>query len=319
MGQIELVECLPQPVDLLHEVQKGLSAARKTLPPKLFYDSRGSALFEKITALPEYYLTRTEIVILRERAGEIAGALGSSPVLIELGSGSSTKVRILLDAISGPVTYLAVDIAADQLRASLTALAADYPHARVIGLCADYMSGFALPPLPDQGLRTIFFPGSNLGNLDPAEARQFFGMIASMLRPGDGMLLGVDLKKDPALLHAAYNDRRGVTAEFNLNLLRRLNRELQAGFDLGAFEHLAFYNQDEGRIEMHLRSLSDQTISVGGKSFHFAAGETIHTENSYKYSQEDLEGLIAGSFQIERSWTDRRRWFGVHLLRILNR
>jgi dimethylhistidine N-methyltransferase len=314
-SRIQFVDCRAEPTDILREAVQGLR--HRTLPPKLFYDPRGSELFEEITHLPEYYLTRTEIGILRQNAGEIVERLGANPILIELGSGSSTKVRILLDAIQGPVIYIAVDIARDQLLVSAESLAADYPNVNLTAVCADYTRGLTLPPLPEHGTRTVFFPGSNLGNLEPAEASRFFGTIARLLRPADGMLLGVDLKKDPAVLHAAYNDSRGVTAQFNRNLLGRLNSELGADFDLAQFQHVALYNQERGRIEMHLRSLRNQTVTIAGERFRFSAGESIHTENSYKYSDEDLEQLISGSgLRIERSWTDPRRWFAVYSLRV---
>jgi L-histidine Nalpha-methyltransferase len=308
-----LIDRHPEPTDVKREVLEGLRRTPKTLPPKLFYDEEGSRLFEEITRLPEYYLTRTEVGVLTDHAAEINRRVGDT--IIELGSGSSAKVRILLDQRQQPVTYVAVDISPDQLRASSEALAGDYPRVSVVALCADYTKPFKLPALP--GARTVFFPGSNLGNQTPEESRQFFKSVVAMLSRGDGLLIGVDRVKERAVLDAAYNDSRGITAEFNLNLLRRINRELGGDFDVSGFRHVAFFHEEKSRIEMHLRSERQQTVTIAGERFEFAPGETIHTENSYKYLDGDVQKLIDGSgFVSEAQWTDPRQWFSVHSLRV---
>jgi dimethylhistidine N-methyltransferase len=308
-----LIDRQPEATDVKREVLEGLRRTPKTLPPKLFYDEEGSRLFEEITRLPEYYLTRTEVGVLTDHAAEINRRVGDT--IIELGSGSSAKVRILLDQRQQPVTYVAVDISLDQLQASTEALAADYPRVSVVALCADYTKLFKLPVLP--GIRTVFFPGSNLGNQTPEESKQFFKSVVGMLSRGDGMLIGVDRVKERAVLDAAYNDSRGITAAFNLNLLHRINRELGADFDVNGFRHVAFFNEEKSRMEMHLRSERPQTVTVAGERFEFAPGETIHTENSYKYLDGDIQRLIDGSgFVSEALWTDPRRWFSVHYLRV---
>ena len=312
----KLVDLHPPQGGLRREVIEGLSRIPKQLPPKLFYDHQGSALFEEITRLPEYYLTRTETAILESRADDMLTEIGAAPALIEFGSGSSTKVRILLDRMRGPATYVPVDISIKPLTEAAESIAADY-HVNVIAVCADYSRAFTLPPLPRAARRTIFFPGSNLGNLNSEEAREFFRRSRALLQRGDGMLIGIDRVKDRQVLHAAYNDSRGVTARFNLNLLQRINRELGADFDLAEFEHLAFFNEQESRIEMHLRSRRAQSVQIDGRKFRFDAGETVHTENSYKYGDGDLERLIDGSgFALTRTWSDAAKWFSVHYLRV---
>jgi dimethylhistidine N-methyltransferase len=315
---ISFVDLHPAQSDLRAEALEGLRATPKRLHPKFFYDQRGSELFERITETPEYYPTRTEIALLEERAGEIVKGFGPNPLLIEFGSGSSRKVRILLDALSdAPARYLALDISRAQLVASVEALAEDYPNLEVRAVCADYTQPVALPhdALAGGGRRVAFFPGSTIGNFSPAEAEAFLSAKAKMVGPGGAMLLGVDLKKDPALLNAAYNDAAGLTAEFNRNLLTRLNRELGADFNLACFRHRAFYNGREGRIEMHLASQRDQCVHVAGETIAFRAGETIHTENSYKFSIGELRALARRSgFRAVQAWTDGRERFSLHWL-----
>lgn len=311
-----LVDLHPPQADLRREVIEGLSRTPKQLPPKLFYDPRGSALFQQITRLPEYYLTRTETGILESNADDMLAQIGTSPAIIEFGSGSSTKVRILLERVRGPSTYVPVDLSIEPLTEAAEMIATNRDIS-VIAVCADYSRPFTLPPLPHASRRIIFFPGSNLGNLDGNEAREFFRHCRTLLQRGDGMLIGIDRVKDAEILHAAYNDSQGVTAEFNLNLLRRINSELNADFDPAAFEHLAFFNPQESRIEMHLRSTKPQSVHIGGHIFPFRQGETIHTENSYKYAEGDLERLIDGSgFALTRTWADAAKWFSVHYLRV---
>lgn len=315
---VEWIDLRFEQVDFVADVIEGLRRTPKTIAAKYFYDESGSALFEEITRLPEYYLTRTELAILRERASEMAACFGDDHALVEFGSGSSTKVRLLLDATGErTTTYMPIDLSAEFLRDAAQKIANDYAHLDVIAVCADYT---LLPFIPDSsttGKRIAYFPGSTLGNLEPEEARHFFARTASILRRGDGMLIGVDLRKSPDVLNAAYNDSRGVTAEFNLNILRRMNRELGAGFDVESFEHVAFYNEERGRIEMHLRALTAQQIEIAGERFSIAAGELIHTENSYKYDERSFAELIAGSgFALEATWTDSGSNFAVHYLQI---
>lgn len=315
---ISFVDLHPAPSDLRAEALEGLQAMPKRLPPKFFYDRRGSELFERITETEEYYPTRTEIGLLEERAPEIVGRFEPNPLLIEYGSGSSRKVRILLDALEDrPARYLALDISKEHLIASAEALAEDYPNLDVHAVCADYTQEVELPreALDGAGRRVAFFPGSTIGNFSPAEAEAFLSASAHMVGPGGAMLVGVDLKKDRRILDAAYNDAEGVTEEFNLNLLRRLNRELGADFDVAAFRHLAFYNEREGRIEMHLESLQGQCVRIGEAQIPFRAGETIHTESSHKFDVEELQAMAARcGFEPEHAWTDERDLFSLHWL-----
>lgn len=296
----------------LADVTDGLSRARKTLPCKYFYDQRGSALFDTICELEEYYPTRTETAILRRHAGEFAGLAGPGAAVVELGSGSSVKVRILLDALEDPAAYVPVDISREHLLASAARLAGDYPGLTVVPVAADYVQGFPLPPVAAPERTLAFFPGSTIGNFEPAEAKAFLGRLARRLGVGSRLLIGVDLKKRRDVLEAAYNDARGVTAAFNLNLLARINRELGGTFDLDGFAHRAFYNETCGRIEMHLVSRRAQTAAVGGRTFRFAEGETIHTENSCKYSLPEFGRLAAGAgWRAVRTWTDEAALFGL--------
>jgi len=302
----------------LEDVLAGLAKPQKELPPKYFYDARGSALFEAICELPEYYLTRTETAIMRGRGAEMARHLGPGCALIEFGSGSARKTRILIEA-AAPAAYLAIDIARDQLEAAAADLARDFPRLEVSAICADYSRPIALPQLAalESRRRVIYFPGSTIGNLVPGDARAFLRNAGSLAGAGGGLLIGVDLKKETARLDAAYNDARGVTAEFNLNLLARINRELGAAFDLSAFRHFAFYNDALGRIEMHLVSTKAQVVTIGGGVFRFRADETIHTENSYKYSIAEFQelGSSAGLTPVE-CWIDAERLFAVHYLSV---
>ena len=316
---IEFFDNHPQLGDFRSEVLAGLNLPQKQIPPKYFYDQRGSQLFEQICDLDEYYPTRTEVSILESNSAQIAALLGDDTVLIEYGSGSSRKIRILLDAVRGHGTYIAVDISKQHLIHSATELAQAYPELDVIAICADYSKPFSLPAgaaLSGKS-RVAFFPGSTIGNLDPGDALAFLKNTAETVGPGGSMLLGVDLKKDAQILNAAYNDSQGVSAEFNLNVLARINRALDADFDLSAFAHRAFYNHPKGRIEMHLESLADQSVQLGGTVISFRKGETIHTENSYKYSIEEVEALAAAAgFQTAHIWTDPRDLFGMFYLTV---
>ncbi|HXI11062.1 MAG TPA: L-histidine N(alpha)-methyltransferase [Thermoanaerobaculia bacterium] len=315
--RIELIDLSPRRASFKSEVLSGLRKPRKELQAKFFYDKQGSELFERITRLPEYYLTRTEIGILDDNADEMVSMMGKNFVLIEFGSGSSRKVRILLDQMLSGATYMPIDISLLYLKESAAALTDDYPHVEVIAVCADYTMPFEMPSDSRFDRRVIFFPGSTVGNFERELARIFFRDTALKLKSGDGMIIGVDLQKDDAVLDAAYNDQEGVTSEFNKNILVRINRELNATFDLGLFDHYAFYNRPEGRIEMHLKSRIAQQVSIDGETIDFREGETIHTENSYKYTIEGFHELIAESgFVPMKVWTDAEGLFSVHYLRV---
>jgi dimethylhistidine N-methyltransferase len=298
-------------------VLAGLGRTPKELPCKLFYDARGSALFEEICEAPEYYLTRTEIAILETHAKDIAAHIGPHCRLIELGSGASRKVRILLGALDRPAAYVPLDISRERLHEAADALAVDFPGLTVVAVCADYTQPLTLPPLPGpEGKRVGFFPGSTIGNFEPGAVVRFLGNYAELLGPGGEMLIGVDLKKDPKLLNSAYNDAAGLNAAFNLNLLVRLKRELGGDVDLDRFAHHAFYNEAEGRVELYIKSLADQVAGVAGRRFRFAAGELIHTENSYKYAIPEFRALAArAGFEAVETWTDPAQLFSVHYLR----
>ena len=299
----------------LEDVLDGLGQAEKTLPAKYFYDERGSRLFDEICELEEYYPTRTETSLLARHAGAIAARVGKGVTLLELGSGSSTKVRHLLDRLDEPTAYVPVDISKEHLEASAARLAADYPGLKVKPVFADYVQGFPLNVEGGPERTLAFFPGSTIGNFHPAEAHTFLARLGRRLGAGSRLLIGVDLKKSRSRLEAAYNDAAGVTAAFNLNLLERINRELDGTFDLDGFTHVAFYNDELGRIEMHLESLHDQTALVAGVPFRFEAGETIHTENSYKFSVDDFRKLAHDAgWSADITWTDDENLFSIHLL-----
>ena len=301
----------PQPADFFKEVIDGLSRQPKRVSPKFFYDETGSQLFDRICATPEYYPTRTEIGILQDNASAIAQRVGRNCLLIEPGSGNSAKVRELLGPLA-PRLYMPVDISKQYLRQSAARLAREYPWLEVRAACADFTAGQSLPDLPEDGRRVAFFPGSSVGNFEPADAREFLRLMADTVGVNGGLLIGVDMKKDPALLDAAYNDAEGVTAAFNLNLLTRINRELDADFDLDSFAHNAFYNTEQGRVEMHLVSLRDQRVRIDGRHVDFVAGESIHTESSYKYAVEEFARLAsAAGFGLEEVWMDDAAMFSV--------
>ena len=306
----------PRLEDFRGAVVRGLSLPQKALPSKFFYDELGSALFDEICQLEEYYPTRTEIGILRAQADEIAALAGPRCQLVEFGSGSSVKSRILLEALDDLVAYLPIDISREHLLRSATDLADAYPNLEVIAVCADYTAAFDLP-VPrraPEARRLGFFPGSSIGNFTPERATEFLADAAFMLA-GGGLLVGVDLKKDRRILDAAYNDSRGVTAAFNLNLLARVNRELAGDFDLDAFEHRAFYAQQHGRVEMYLSSTRAQSVRIDEDAFDFSENETIHTENSYKYTIDEFQGLARrAGLSPKRVWSDADRLFSIHYL-----
>jgi dimethylhistidine N-methyltransferase len=293
--------------EFFSDVLAGLSRPHKALSPKYFYDPKGSHLFERICRLPEYYLTRAELALTRRHLGSIARFAGSGCELIEYGSGESLKTRLLIRALR-PAAYLPVDISAAALEAATQRLSREFPWLRIAPIHGDFSRPVELPA--SRGRRVIYFPGSTIGNLMPDEAHAFLSMSRGQAAR---MLVGVDLKKDANILHAAYNDSRHVTAAFNLNLLARINRELGADFDLKRFSHYAFYNAPLGRIEMHLVSLERQTVRLGRHRFAFDAGESIHTENSYKYSAEEFRALAReAGFEGKKLWSDRKALFALH-------
>jgi len=299
---------------LARDVVDGLSQHPKRLPPKYFYDAAGSELFEQITLLPEYYPTRTELGILRERGSAIAAFVPNGAALVEFGAGATTKVRLLLNECAF-AAYVPVDISGDFLKAQADALRRDFPRLAVLPVTADFTAPFALPETIAGKHKVGFFPGSTIGNFEPHEACAFLRTARDILGQNAGMIVGVDLEKDDRVLYEAYNDKAGVTARFNLNLLNRINRELGGNFDASAFTHRAIYNRERHRIEMHLISRKAQTVRVLGRSFSFRAGETIHTENSYKYSLERFAALARGSGWTPRAcWTDSAGMFSVHAL-----
>ncbi len=296
------------------DVIEDLSRAPKRLSPKYFYDAAGSELFEQITVLPEYYPTRTELSILRDRATAISAIIPDGAALVEFGAGATTKVRLLLGACRLGA-YVPVDISGDFLRAQAQALRTDYPALRVYPVTADFTAPFELPEAVGNMPKVGFFPGSTLGNFEPGEACTFLQNARAILGQGARMIIGVDLEKDERTLYEAYNDRAGITARFNLNVLHRINRELGGDFDVGAFIHRAIYNRDRHRIEMHLISKKALTAEVLGQKFSFRPGESIHTENSYKYSIERFALLARVSgWKLLETWTDREGMFSVHAL-----
>jgi len=296
------------------DVLDDLSQHPKRLSPKYFYDAAGSELFEQITLLPEYYPTRTELGILRDRGGAISAILPNGAALVEFGAGATTKVRLLLNECALGA-YVPVDISGDFLKAQADVLRQDFPGLAVYPVAADFTAPFALPEAVAEMPKVGFFPGSTLGNFEPHEACAFLRSARDILGQGAQMVIGVDLEKDERVLYEAYNDKAGVTARFNLNVLHRINRELGGNFDISAFTHRAIYNRDRHRIEMHLISRRSQTVRVLGRSFSFRAGETIHTENSYKYSLERFAALARGSGWMPRAtWTDDAGMFSVHAL-----
>ena len=306
-------EVAPTGSDFLADAITGLSSNQRSLPCKYFYDERGAALFQKICELPEYYITRTEIDILDRNRAEIASHLGPNMGLIGLGTGAGTKTRILIEALENPAVYIPVDISEKQLRESTALFQKIFPDLEILPVCADYLQPVMLPsPRQKPARNVVYFPGSTIGNFEPDEAVQFLHRVANVCQENGGLLIGADLKKDPLVLEAAYNDRAGVTAQFNLNLLTRLNRELGADFDPESWRHRAVYNSDAGRVEMYLISEIDQFVHLDEQKFHFRRSEKIITEFSYKYAPEEFARLAGkAGFRFVRMWTDNARLFGV--------
>lgn len=316
-GAVRLHDLLGPQTSLLEDALSGLARPQKSIPPKYFYDATGSALFELICTLPEYYLTRVEDALMQTHVQSMAAQLGQGLQLIEFGSGASIKTRRLIEA-ARPERYVPIEISAAALRAATRQLHAAFPRLSIEAVLADFTQPLQLDEtiLPPRGKRVVYFPGSTIGNFTPEQAQVFLEQIAGLLGDGGALLIGVDLKKERSILEAAYNDRRGITARFNLNVLARMNRELDADFQLDRFRHRASYDEELGRIEMHLESLDAQTVHIAGRTFYFASGETLHTEISCKYSLMEFQTLAGrAGFVSERVWTDPAQWFSIQLLR----
>jgi dimethylhistidine N-methyltransferase len=314
-ARLEFHDFSPDLGDFRSALVHGLMAKTKAIPCRFLYDARGSALFDRICELPEYYPTRTELGILRAAAPEIAERAGPGAQMIELGGVNSLKARILLDALDAPAAYIPIDISREHLKASAHAIHAEKPGLEVLAVCADYTQPLVLPEAPGAGMKLGFFPGSTIGNLQPDEAMVFLAAWAERLGPGAAMVVGVDLRKDAGILEPAYDDAAGVTAEFSKNLLARANRELGADFDLDAFAHRARYDPAHGRIQIHLESLKDQIVHLGALGLPLEAGERIHVEDSYKYSIDGFRGIArAAGFRPAAVWTDPAELFSVHWL-----
>ena len=308
----------PERDSLINEVITGFEKEQKQLPCKLFYDKAGSALFDEICGLEEYYPTRTEVGIMKENIADICSLLGKNCLLVELGSGSSIKIRLLLDNLVNPSGYVPIDISEEHLMESAKILGRDYPGLRIMPVHADYTQPLCLPRFDFPFSHTVFFyPGSTIGNFTPESAAAFLKWIAKRAGRGSGLLIGVDLVKNVKTLEDAYNDSKGVTAEFNLNILKRLNREIGADFDTTKWRHKAFYNTLENRIEMHLESTINQRVRVDGTSFRFLKDETILTEYSYKYTIEGFRDLVSESYSVEKIWKDRENRFSVQYLKVI--
>ncbi len=297
---------------ILAEVLEGLNKSQKQIPSKFFYDKKGSALFDEICELDEYYPTRTEMKIMEQNIDEISSLLGEQVLLVELGSGSSVKIRLLFEHLAKLSGYVPIDISAEHLQQSIECLHEDYPGIDIYPVVADYTKGYNLPKIKKPFNKIIaYYPGSTIGNFTRQKAKEFLAKIAEMLGTGGGLLIGVDLKKDVSILEAAYNDKNGVTAAFNLNILNHLNNQLGCNFDVSKFKHSAFYNQEEGRIEMHLISKEKQSIRLNGSTIEFDEGEDIVTEYSNKYNITEFQELISDNFLLNKVWVDKDRLFSL--------
>lgn len=325
MNQPILCDLKPTLIDFRAEVLNGLSLSQKQFPPQFFFhDKYGSDLFTKICELEEYYITRTEIDILQKNSKDISEVIGKNCLLIEYGSGSIKKVHPLIETLDSPVSYIPIDIAKEHLFSYAELTSSKYSNLNVIAIAADYTQDFTLPyeklPNPERiKNKVILFAGSTIGNLERSQAITLLQRSAKLLEGKGGMLIGVDLKKDPSILHAAYNDSEGLTAKFNLNVLRNINRELESNFDLDNFYHHAPYNPVIGRIELHLISKKYQAVTVAGQDFFFREGESIHSENSHKYSIEDFRELSEeAGFKLKATWTDSKKLFSVNYLELVS-
>ncbi|MEO1023039.1 MAG: L-histidine N(alpha)-methyltransferase [Bacteroidota bacterium] len=299
---------------MLEEVLEGLSKPQKTLPSKYFYDEKGSELFDQITELDEYYPTRTEVEILQTHFDEIAASLGESVVLIEPGSGSSEKTKQFLDRLTALCCYIPMDISGDYLDKVARRLQDEYPDIDIKPLAADYTKPFTLPDVNPHARKVVYYPGSTIGNFERYKVERFLGVIHNIVGDDGGFLIGVDLKKEESVLYHAYNDSEQVTAAFNKNLLTHLNRKLESDFNVDQFAHEAIWNEELSRIEMHLISRMNQAVRVNGSVITFKEGETIHTENSHKYTIEAFAELVAPWFEVKKVWTDHNTWFSIQYL-----
>jgi dimethylhistidine N-methyltransferase len=310
---VALLDLEPARSDFLEQAIAGLSSSPRTLPSKFFYDERGSDLFQEICELPEYYVTRTETEILRRDMPEMAASIGENAEIVGFGTGAGIKTRMLLEHLQNPIAYVPVDISKQRLTESAEALAREMPTLEVLPVCVDYLQSIELPrPTRKPEHIAVFFPGSTIGNMEPHVARDFLKRVARLCGHSGGLIIGVDLQKPRHILEAAYNDRAGVTAQFNLNMLVRANRELGADFDLARWRHRAIYNDKASRIEMHLLSEGEQIVHLGDRQFHFADGEKIITEFSYKHTIEGFTALAASAgFLPPRLWTDEKKFFAV--------
>jgi dimethylhistidine N-methyltransferase len=316
MTRVAFHDFAPPAGDFRQALLDGLAQSPKRLPSRFIYDARGSRLFDAILEQPEYYVPRAEIALLRTHGAALAKLAGPAAYLVDYGSGSGRKARTLLDLLDAPAAYAAIDISREHLLSAAEALAADYPRLEVHAVCADFLRPFALPAprTPAAGASLGFFPGSTIGNMTPAQRTQFLAAARTMLA-GGGFIVGVDLKKDPAILRAAYNDAAGASAAFNTNILVRANSELGAGFDLAAFRHRAEYDPVHGRMEIGIESLMAQTVHIGDAAFAFAAGEIIFTQYAYKFTIEEFETVAAtAGFAPRQVWTDADRMFAIHYL-----
>lgn len=314
-GSVEFVDMKPRMADFRNEILHGLSETPKRIPPKFFYDERGSRLFESITETGEYYVTKAEEEIIRDNGDDISEQIGENRYVIEYGSGNSQKTRLLIESLKSPKAYALIDISHDAVQRSAENLSSTFPDLRVISICADYLRMGEIPDIDGMPKRVIVFLGSTIGNFEPENACKFLDLCAHDMNEGEGMLVGVDMKKDLDVLNSAYNDSAGYTAEFNLNLLWRIKRELKTDIDPDKFSHRAFFNEDLGRIEMHLVSDVEQDVDIEGKIFHFDRGESIHTENSYKYSIEQFSRLAQSSgLRVRKFWKDSRDYFSLFFL-----
>jgi dimethylhistidine N-methyltransferase len=313
---VKLHDYAPSTERMLEDVLRGLRATQKEVPCKYFYDERGSDLFEQICNLDEYYLTRAELEIMDRHAGEMAAALGPRCLVIEYGSGSGRKTRLLLEQMDSPAAYVPIDISGEALLRTAKELASGFPGLEVLPVCADYTQPFEMPRSGAPARRrVVYYPGSTIGNFSPRDARSFLRHAGEVAGENGGLLIGVDLRKDPSILEAAYDDSRGITAKFNMNLLARFNDELDADFALDSFSHRALYNEDLGRVEMHLVSEKAQDVRIAGERVSFRQGETIHTESCYKYDVGGFASLASSAgLQVVTVWTDRRRLFSVQYL-----
>jgi len=315
-GNLRIVDMKPKMSQFREDIIKGLLQEPKEISPKFFYDKTGSELFDQITTLDEYYPTRTEKMILKSNINEICSLFQDGSALVEYGSGGSSKTIEMLDHCKGISTYVPLDISAAKLEETARKLSERYPHLSIVALCVDYTSKFEIPFLDLTGNIIALFLGSTIGNFEPEDASAFLWNVMDMLGPEDGVIIGVDLKKDPAVLEAAYNDSKGITARFNLNLIRRIADEFGVDLNTDDFAHIAFYNRKSGRIEMHLEALKDMAVTLDGNLIKFRKGEVIHTENSYKYDPHEFEKIAnRNNLSLEKVWKDPDEYFGLFLLR----